>query len=152
MKKAFDIEKAKAGAKVVTRNGNKVRILCYDNTDIRYPIVAVVYDKDSNSIYDYTAYTANGKYMNDSVDNDYDLLIEEEPTYRPYANEKEMDEAIKGHGMFVKNLYGRRLAITGYDDERAAVGNGPTTRYGTMLRCYTWIDGTPCGMQEGGTK
>ena len=38
----FDIEKAKAGTKVVTRSGEPVRVLCYDNNDKWYPIVAIV--------------------------------------------------------------------------------------------------------------
>lgn len=38
----FDIEKAKAGTKVVTRSGEPVRVLCYDNDDKWYPIVAIV--------------------------------------------------------------------------------------------------------------
>lgn len=32
----FDIEKAKHGAKVVTRNGYHVRILCYDLEDTNF--------------------------------------------------------------------------------------------------------------------
>lgn len=40
--KPFDLEKAKQGAKVVTRDGRPVRIICWDklDDDNTYPIVA----------------------------------------------------------------------------------------------------------------
>ena len=44
----FDIEKAQTGAKVVTRDGERARIVCYtriDNTDVKHPIVALVMGK-----------------------------------------------------------------------------------------------------------
>ena len=44
----FDIEKARNGAKVATRDGERARIVCYtriDNTDVKYPIVALVMGK-----------------------------------------------------------------------------------------------------------
>ena len=44
----FDIEKAQTGAKVVTRDGERARIICYDrvdDTDVKYPIVALVMGK-----------------------------------------------------------------------------------------------------------
>ena len=44
----FDIEKARNGAKVATRAGERARIVCYtriDNTDVKHPIVALVMGK-----------------------------------------------------------------------------------------------------------
>ena len=44
----FDVEKAQTGAKVVTRIGERARIVCYtriDNTDVKHPIVALVMGK-----------------------------------------------------------------------------------------------------------
>ena len=44
----FDVEKAQKGAKVATRVGERARIVCYnriDNTDVKYPIVALVMGK-----------------------------------------------------------------------------------------------------------
>ena len=44
----FDIEKARNGAKVVTRIGERARIVCYtriDSTDVKHPIVALVMGK-----------------------------------------------------------------------------------------------------------
>ena len=41
----FDIEAAKKGAKVVTRDGRKARILCFDLQN-KKPIVAIITGKD----------------------------------------------------------------------------------------------------------
>lgn len=40
--KPFDIQKAREGAEVCTRNGRKVRIVCTDRTDALYPIIGLV--------------------------------------------------------------------------------------------------------------
>lgn len=40
--KPFDLEKAKAGAPVQTRDGRPVRILCFDRQSEMYPIVALI--------------------------------------------------------------------------------------------------------------
>ena len=44
----FDVAKAKDGAKVVTRDGERARIICYDrvnDTDVKCPIVALIMGK-----------------------------------------------------------------------------------------------------------
>lgn len=46
----FDLEKAKAGAKVCTRNGKKARIICVDRDDDTSHIVALVQNKGYESI------------------------------------------------------------------------------------------------------
>lgn len=75
----FDIEKAKQGAKVITRNGNSARILCYDRKSETDPIVALVLqpneDEDEEEI---VSYTNNGEFYNDYEISCYDLFIEEE--------------------------------------------------------------------------
>lgn len=42
IQKPFDIEVAKKGAKVETKDGHSVRILCYDRIKTDYPIVALI--------------------------------------------------------------------------------------------------------------
>lgn len=111
-----------------------------------YKILAIIPSNDTNEDGIYL-FPASGKFLPDEV-SENDLFIEEGPTYRPYANVAEMDEAIKVHGMFVKHRNGKRLAITGYDDNDASVGDGCT--YGALLEYFTWFDGTPCGVKEGG--
>ena len=73
----FDIEKAKQGAKIVTRDGHDVRILCYDRHSDIYPIVAIVQSKDSRED-EIISYTTDGKYFNDDDETGDDLFIKEE--------------------------------------------------------------------------
>jgi len=74
----FDIEKAKNGAKVVTRCGQPVRIVkIYDVKNKRYPLIADIIYGQEESIQ--RTFTKEGKVIFDSkVDNDSDLFIEEE--------------------------------------------------------------------------
>lgn len=150
MRKPFNIAAAKAGAKVVTRDGRHVEIFKFDFIDTgKRRIAFCCTDKDGDN----HAYLVNQDGVwTEGMESAQDLFIEVEPTYRPYTNAEEMDEAIKVHGTFVKNSLGRRLTITGYDDECVSVGVGQQVRYGTLLECYTWIDGTPCGVLEGGEE
>lgn len=72
----FDIERAKAGAKLVTRDGRNVRILCYDKkTDNRRPIVALVDDEDEDEER-VTFYRLDGSYFDAGIECPLDLLIE----------------------------------------------------------------------------
>ena len=73
IQKPFDIKAAQAGATVETREGNSVRILCYDKND-RYPIVALVAYGDCEAV---RTYPLNGKY-NDVPNYFEDLVIVEE--------------------------------------------------------------------------
>lgn len=72
--KPFDLEKAKAGAKVVTKRGRDVRILCYDMRTEHYPIVAIL-NNDGNECA--RVYTKTGKAVigEENID---DLQIVEE--------------------------------------------------------------------------
>ena len=77
--KPFDLEAAKAGAPVMTRDGRPARILAFDVKSEEYPIVAVVptHDGKYESV---EVYTKNGKYNNDEYDDiknecDYDLVM-----------------------------------------------------------------------------
>ena len=71
--KPFDLEAAKAGKPVCTRDGRKVRILCYDLKGAEYPIVALVeahdYLYESISTYD-----RNGRFDHDR-ENKNDLMM-----------------------------------------------------------------------------
>lgn len=74
----FDIEKAKQGAKVVTRDGHNVRILCFDRNSDEYPIVVLIQRKDDEDEDAVETYTKNGKYNIADDESDDDLMIEEE--------------------------------------------------------------------------
>lgn len=72
----FDIEKAKQGAKVVTRDRNNVRILCFDSKNrIGQPIVAEIYIENQAIL---TNHAEDGTYLYAKTRSDYDLFIEEE--------------------------------------------------------------------------
>lgn len=149
MRIQFDIAKAQAGAKVVTRDGRTVRIVAYDMENI-YPICAIIRSQEGTEYPE--VYLKNGCYDEDEIENDCDLFIEEESTYRPYANADEMDEAIKehGHGMYVVNrLTDVRQAIIAYSNLEVAT-SATKQSYKAFLNSHTWLDGTPCGVQEGG--
>lgn len=147
MRKPFDYRKAQAGAKVVTRDGRTVRIVAYDMENI-YPICAIIRSQEGTEYPE--VYLKNGCYDEDEIENSCDLFIEEESKYRPYANADEMDEAIKVHGMFIENKEkGRRRAIVAYS-EREIETVSDCEDYESLLKYYTWLDGTTCGVQEGG--
>lgn len=68
--KEFDLEKAKAGHPVYTRDGREVRILCFDRQSDS-PIVALV---KNNEVEDIISFNNKGR-RNDVFDCGYDLLI-----------------------------------------------------------------------------
>lgn len=70
--KQFDLEKAIAGKPVVTRDGEPVRIICWDRNKTDYPIVALVGDKEVIS-----SFTTNGSFFHGKQDpNDLFMAIE----------------------------------------------------------------------------
>lgn len=71
--KPFDLEAAKAGKPVCTRDGRKARILCYDLKGAKYPIVAAIETQDyiAESI---SAYDKNGRFVPDKENNN-DLMV-----------------------------------------------------------------------------
>lgn len=71
--KEFNLEEAKAGKPVCTRDGRKARIICYDVKN-KFSIVAVVTDKDNCE--DVYQYKDNGKY--DTEISNLDLMMKSE--------------------------------------------------------------------------
>lgn len=67
--KLFNLEEAKAGKPVVTRDGRPVRIIYYDRKNADYPIIALV-GKDE----ELCQYTREGKYSF-REDTFYDLAM-----------------------------------------------------------------------------
>ena len=74
----FDAEKAKKGAKVVTRCGYPVRIGLYDAKYENFPILGVIQEEVHETPY---CFTKDGKFFEDE-DHPYDLFIEEEAKTR----------------------------------------------------------------------
>lgn len=71
--KPFDLEAAKEGKPVYTRDGRKARILCFDKKDSKYPIVALIDNKFSGE--STRCYSIDGK---DSISDQHDLFMAEE--------------------------------------------------------------------------
>ncbi|WP_347026411.1 hypothetical protein [Bacteroides ovatus] len=73
--KPFDLEKAKAGASICTREGSKARIVCFDADNDRFPIVALL-KGDSGKEYP-VSFTKEGRFSDGGKDNPEDLCMEE---------------------------------------------------------------------------
>lgn len=86
---SFNIEKAKAGAKVFTRNGNQVRIGFYDAKDDKFPIVAAILS--DNGAEDIIQYTKNGTFCINESKHPLDLFIEEEVESKYVTNQELAD-------------------------------------------------------------
>ena len=71
--KPFDLEAAKSGKPVYTRDGRKARIICFDVNNDK-PIVAVICCKDGKETYPYTFYP-NGLNMDNNVLSNTDLMM-----------------------------------------------------------------------------
>lgn len=86
--KPFDLEAAKAGKPVCTRDGREARIVCFDridNTTQRNLVVLIQQHTESKYSYEYASlYNNNGKEYTarnargEIVDNDSDLMMKSE--------------------------------------------------------------------------
>ena len=72
--KPFDLEAAKSGKPVCTRNGQEVRIICFDAKLENYSIVALVKEKGSTQEYLHT-YTNEGRIYYKNPTHSLDLVM-----------------------------------------------------------------------------
>ena len=73
--KPFDLEAAKAGKPVCTRDGRKARIICFDRKDIK-PIVALVTSTNGTSVIEKAFYYfEDGYHLSKNDKNNYDLMM-----------------------------------------------------------------------------
>ena len=73
--KSFDIQKAREGKPVCTRDGLKARIICFDRKDIK-PIVALVTFIDGTSVIEKAFYYfEDGYHLSKNDKNNYDLMM-----------------------------------------------------------------------------
>lgn len=79
----FDIDKAKAGAKVVFRCGEPVKQwFHFENCNLNFPIFALI----TKSSFD--NFTITGEQRHRGGTSNYDLMLEVEPTLRPWKAEE----------------------------------------------------------------
>ena len=70
--KEFNLEAAKAGAKVMTRDGRAMRIVCFDVHNSDYPLIAL--EKTIEGKENIHIYTTKGEYLVDTM-NEEDLFM-----------------------------------------------------------------------------
>lgn len=68
--KPFNLEAAKAGKPVCTRDGRKARIICFD-AECNKPIVALIYDCNKETVFQYLK---SGRFFVNQIDK-YDLMM-----------------------------------------------------------------------------
>lgn len=88
--KEFDLEKAKAGHPVCTRDGYEARILCFDREG-QHPIVALVKDAGNETIF---SYDNMGRYSNDGRECLCDLFMKSAKQKRWINLYKDKDERL----------------------------------------------------------
>lgn len=77
MMKPFDLEEAKAGKPVCTRDGDPARIVCFDKKSETHPIGALV-DDDGAGDETFLTFKLDGRYMlDDECNSVYDLFMAE---------------------------------------------------------------------------
>ena len=93
--KSFDLEAYKNGAKIKTRDGHEVRIICTDKENPYFPIVALIKLADGSESTQF--YTSNGRKqpIKCTISND-DLVIVEEAEEPEFWSDKE-DKQAKGY-------------------------------------------------------
>lgn len=70
--KTFNLESAKTGKPVCTRNGKKARIICFDLKNGEYPIVAAIENDSSETLLNYTI---NGEIVKGNYKSEHDLMM-----------------------------------------------------------------------------
>lgn len=72
--KPFDLEKAKAGAPICTREGFRARIVCFDADNKRFPLVVLIKDSDNSGEYP-ALYNKEGFFFDGEKDHPKDLCM-----------------------------------------------------------------------------
>ncbi len=72
--KSFNLERAKAGDPVMTRDGRAARIICFDKKG-KQKIVALIQDPDEPNNELFAAYNNNGSFCFYEVEDDEDLVM-----------------------------------------------------------------------------
>ena len=116
--KPFDLAAAKAGAPVITRDGERARIICFD-ADQQQPMIVLITTKDNGE--NIESYHSDGRYLlfSDSPNN-YDLFMA--PVKKTYYT-----------NIFITPS-GHVFASDGYSSEDNAIRHGNTKNNG--LQAY----------------
>ena len=104
--KPFNLEAAKSGKPVCTRDGRKARIICFDLNNKNFPIVAIINCDTEENAYQYDI---DG--VCDEHDNNLNLMMSPEKK--------------EGWVNLCKNNYGDTLAVGVFPNREEAVSNCP---------------------------
>lgn len=95
--KPFNLEEAKAGKPVCTRDGRRARIICFDCKDKDYPIIALIEKNNTENIQTYS--TKGETITNEEWDKDLMMLPEKKEgwiikpkDYQVYQYKEEAEE------------------------------------------------------------
>lgn len=156
----FDIEKAKAGAKVVTREGLAVRMLCYDRKNEQPVISLVTHDDGREYVH---SNEVSGAFFPGNNSSPLDLFLAVEPKLRPWKPEEvpmlavvkavgeDSDAGIGYHRLVILYVCPSRVTLSTADNYSGKFGMGKT--FQELLDGYkhstdggkTWL---PCGILE----
>ena len=116
--KPFDLEKAKAGEPVMTRDGCKARVICFDCEVVDFPLVALVTDPESGTE-TLETYRADGCYTIAMAVTDPDLVmapVKKEGWMNIYSHDGGVFASVRGGPIFAT----KELADENTNDSRIA--------------------------------
>ena len=116
--KPFDLEKAKAGEPVMTRDGCKARVICFDCEVVDFPLVALVTDPESGTE-TLETYRADGCYTIAMAVTDLDLVmapVKKEGWMNIYSHDGGVFASVRGGPIFAT----KELADENTNDSRIA--------------------------------
>ena len=107
--KPFDIQKAREGKPVCTRDGRKARIICFNRESIGFPIIALVKNGDTEGVYQFDD---KGRSNIDDEERGYDLMMlpeKKEGWVNVYKNQihdtpESAEEGHKGITDYIKTI------------------------------------------------
>lgn len=117
--KPFDLEAAKAGKPVCTRDGRKARIISFDRHGEDCPIIALVVDSKNAECEEVIDYTLDGICNENIINhNKYDLMM--------------LPQKKEGWINLCKNNHGDTLAAGVFPNREEAISNCPPSYLGTI--------------------
>ena len=112
--KPFDIQKAREGKPVCTRDGRKARIICFDKIG-KFPIVALIMDESNGElVYDYNEIGRD----NNTIEKGYDLMM--------------LPEKKEGWMNIYSNGYNHKVGALIYNSKEEALNNKESNAIDTV--------------------
>ena len=144
--KPFNLEAAKSGERVVTRNGREAKFLSDNVVGGNQVLLWIVKERSGKDSILYTyregGFTANKQY------NDNDLFMYSEPSYKPFTYET----VPLGRVITFSSPNGRMKALIAWANTAGVsfmIGvDAKSVTYDKLLSNYKFDNGEPCGILE----